>query len=126
MQPQLFPLIVLSSLIVSANASAAGPSGPGALDGSYTSSGKSAEGKKFSGRVTLKRVENSYTVTWHASGEKGIGVLHDEHLVVAYQGKSWFGIIIYTIQRNRRLVGRFIPYGGKGKFGTETLEPEDP
>lgn len=104
----------------------AGLARAGELDGDYQAKGENADGKSYTGEVRVRSLGGAEAVLWRLdSGEayKGLGLLVDDVLGVAYGGGSAnFGVVVYRIEGGR-LDGQWtLPTLAKGKAGREVLE----
>jgi hypothetical protein len=76
--------------------------------------------------VEIERQGDAYLVTWkrnNATVSTGIGLRTGEILSVSWTTQSQLGIAVYKIDKDRKLSGRFTPFGGFGIPVEETMTP---
>ena len=95
---------------------------PGAVDGTYASSGRTPEGEAYDGVTTITTRGQAFRVTFKDSDgtQNGVAIRQGNALAVAYGGAKC-GISVYTIGGDGTLSG---PYAepGDNRLGLETIK----
>ena len=92
------------------------------LSGVYSCEGKNYDGGAYAGTVVIHRNGEGYMLLWSIGSQIHQGVALREGDLLS---SSWTtagmpgGIVVYKIQSDRKLVGRYTDFGGQ--IGTETL-----
>lgn len=124
-RPNVPPIAVFLLFLCAGYAVAAEPN----LVGSYDCLGTTAGGKQYTGDVEIKKVRQGYQVHWEVAGAKysGVGFIDEGRLNVAWATRQnnviITGVVIYTIQKNGQLHGKWID-AGLGAVYTEKLTPK--
>lgn len=101
------------------------------VEGVYTAKGEDISGVKYTATVEIKEEGDAFRVTWkYANGVSfiGIGLRDGKKLSVSWagaagEGKVMVGVMVYEIQKDGTLEGKWTILGAKGKVKTETLAP---
>ena len=101
----------------------------GDLSGYYLCSGSEAGGKRYSGIVSIARVQQLYIVTWLVgSGTpfQGVGVRQGDTLAVSWSTPRPGGLVqgcnVYRIDDGgKKMAGRWAAVPGAGTLQNETL-----
>lgn len=123
--------IAVFALLPVVNASAGGAARRDII-GNYSVEGDAAErGKKYQGTARIERKEDCYIVNWDIGEGRqrflGLGIREGDTLSVSIldeQNLSYHAIIVYKIQKDRTLVGRWATMmfdGSRVALGTKTL-----
>ena len=100
----------------------------GDIVGQYTFDGSNPGSQaKYTGRAMIEKKGDAYLVGWQIGNQElaGTGILQDNTFAVVYiarNNKTEPGLVLYTIQPNGMLVGKFTNLGGTS-LGTETWTP---
>ena len=101
------------------------------LNGVYTSRGTNPDGSEYRGAVSILRRGDRFIVAWmspRATGTAvlleltsvGVGIRTGETLSVSYVAGSSLGVVVYQIDHDGKLVGRWTTVGD-GEVHAETL-----
>jgi hypothetical protein len=99
------------------------------VTGTYTCQGKNPNGRTYTGRVEIVQKGDVYQVEWTIGREThvGVGILEGRTLSVCWavaEGSPGGGIVVYRVERDGRLVGKWTSLGGRGEVYRETLTPD--
>ena len=120
----IYIMIAFALLLSAGLAVAAEPD----LAGSYACVGTTTGGKQYAGDVEIKKVRQGYQVAWQVAGAKygGVGFIDEGRLNVAWATRQnnviVTGVIVYEIQKNGELHGKWID-AGLGGIYSEKLRP---
>ena len=112
------------------------------LDGVYTSRGTNPDGSEYRGAVSIRRRGDRFIVTWMSPRATetavlleltsvGVGIRTGETLSVSYVAGNSLGVVVYQIDRDGNLSGRWTTVGDV-ELHAETLTklpkplPEEP
>jgi hypothetical protein len=126
----LLPCLFLLMALPVSTISAADPE-TAKIAGSYSASGEDISGAKYTARVEITTEGDSYRVNWkYTDGSEfiGIGLREGKTLSVSWAGqagpgKIMVGVMVYTINKNGTMEGKWTILGAKGKVKTESLAP---
>lgn len=99
------------------------------LTGKYKCAGHDITGAEYKGSVEIQRVEVSYHVKWTLRGGPafiGVGIQHGKMLSVNWFSPMSTGVMVYELQDDGSLQGRWAILNGKGTIQKETLTPIAP
>ncbi len=99
-----------------------------ALTGEYKiTEASTPEGKRYDGTVEIDEAGGAYVINWKLSGVggqyKGIGILKDDILSVAWGAGKTAGVVSYKVE-GKKLIGTWAMLPS-GRIGKETLEKQD-
>lgn len=94
---------------------------PGVIEGKYKVNGAMGE-KAYQGGITIKKTGTVYQLSWQLKpdGQKGVGIIVGDYLVVGWGFGTSFGVVNYTVNGNKML-GRWT-IGAADREGIENLE----
>ena len=83
------------------------------------------EGDGYQGTVVIQKVGDAYQITWTLGNQRHNGVaIRNGNLL----SSSWSpsqgglpGVVVYSIEKDRKLIGKYTAPGGKGRLENETL-----
>lgn len=106
---------------------AAAPTGP-EIAGAYDCVGDQGDGKQYQGKVRITKEGDTYAVTWTFGTTQytGLGIRDGDTLAVAIRSPTnpmYTGLVVYRIDKARKMAGRWSAVGYQGKVLTETLTP---
>lgn len=90
------------------------------ITGKYSCEGTNAGGATYKGTCEISKKGDTYLLKWALdAGDSyvGIGLLEGKVLAVAFNG----GVVVYRIEKDGKLVGRWAVADGKGSVQTENL-----
>ncbi len=83
------------------------------------------EGEGYRGTVIIRRTGETYQFIWSIGSDThmGVGLRAGTLLSSSWQsaGMGVPGIVVYQVEKDNKLVGRYSSYPGNGQVGTETL-----
>ena len=83
------------------------------------------EGEGYRGTVIIRRTGDTYQFLWFIGSDTHMGVGLREGTLISSSwqsaGMSVPGIVVYQVEKDNKLVGRYSSYPGNGQVGTETL-----
>jgi hypothetical protein len=109
--------------IVFVTVCAAGAAEPD-ITGKYNCEGTNPVGQTYRGTVEITKKGDIYYLKWALNTgdtEKGVGLLEGNVLAVSYYGGTTSGVVVYRVEKDGKLVGRWTIADGNGKVYTETL-----
>lgn len=92
------------------------------LSGVYACDGIGYDGKAYRGMTVIRQQGEAYVLTWEIGTQTHLGIALREGDLLSSTwttGETLSGIVVYKIQLDRSLQGRYSDFGGK--IGTETL-----
>ncbi|EAY26920.1 hypothetical protein [Microscilla marina] len=94
---------------------------PGVIEGKYKVNGSMGE-KAYQGGITVTKTGTVYQLSWQLKpdGQKGVGIVVGDYLVVGWGFGTSFGVVNYAIKGNKML-GRWT-IGAADREGIENLE----
>ncbi len=93
------------------------------ITGKYNCEGTNPAGKIYRGTVTIIKKGDAHYLKWSLNAGDtyaGIGILEGNVLAVSYYGGA-SGVVVYRVQKDGKLVGKWAVADGKGRVYTETL-----
>jgi len=82
------------------------------------------DGGSYKGTVIIRRVGETYDLLWTIGNEThvGVGIRVGDVLASSWlAGQSGPGIVVYTVETDHKLVGKYSAYPGNGQLSTEVL-----
>lgn len=99
----------------------------GDFEGIYRCEGVGANGETYAGLVEIARIDDTYRVTWMIPPHRvyvGIAILQGDVLAVSFAGGT-LGVVLYTMQKDGRVLGSWSTAQAEGHVFTETLTKTD-
>lgn len=91
------------------------------IDGEYSITGKTPDGKDYKGTLSVKPVGSGYTFSWKTGTTlEGFGIKQGDKVAVGFGGKQC-GFVAYEIGSDGNLNGKWGGYGSTS-VGTETAK----
>ena len=114
--------IPMLSLFLAAVASAAAAQ---SVDGKYSVAGKNFDGSPYRGTVEITPTGSTCRIVWQtgSSTSEGLCMQSGKTFAAFYKLGTEFGLVIYDLQPDGSLAGRWSVAGKEG-VGTEVLTPQ--
>jgi hypothetical protein len=110
------PTLLFSTLLLTTLNSSAHAEDKIKLEGLYACEGKNPDGGPYEGRVEIAKKGDTYHLKWTIGEEShvGVGLVAEKTLSVCWvvDGGGAGGIVVYKIEMDGRLVGKWTPLGG--------------
>lgn len=94
---------------------------PNVIEGAYQVNGAMGE-KAYQGTLSIKKTGTTYQIDWQLkpAGQKGVGIIVGDYLVVGWGFGTSFGVVNYT-KKGNKMLGRW-SIGAADREGIENLE----
>ena len=94
------------------------------ITGQYNCEGANPDGQTYRGTVEIARKGDAYNLKWTFKSGKtyqGVGLLAGNVLAVGCDGAATGVVVVYRVEKDGKLVGRWSVADGDDKVYTETL-----